>query len=256
MEKKVPKIALAYDKSTCTDGDISELRNIISDIGVIKLGLESITAPSNTLPCSVADYVTASLGREKIVLDIKLHDIPNTVEAAMRNLAGKYRGVTLHASMGPSGLKAAAKGRREILGPPGGIAPDDTALWTIAFAVTVLTSHDESECLHIFGYQPKTKVLQFAYDCIEAGIDGLVCSGQELEALQNAGIAHQFTTFVPGGRPAWASAGDQKRVLTPGELARLGADYVVIGRPILKGPYSPADAVRRINFEMEDALAA
>jgi orotidine-5'-phosphate decarboxylase len=128
--------------------------------------------------------------------------------------------------------------------------------WTIAFAVTVLTSHDDAECIHIFGDKPGPKVLQFAKDCLEFGIDGLVCSGRELALLQEHGLADKFKTFVPGGRPKWASTGDQKRTMTPAELALLGADYVVIGRPIMNGPYAPADAARRIKFEMEDALAA
>ncbi len=237
-------IILAYDKSTITADDERLLRQIGSQIDMIKVGLEAMTAYSD------GGFTIASLvyrnAREldiPVMWDIKLNDKPTVVGAATRNIA-KMPGVgifTLHASAGIAAMKAAA----------------EAAIDSRAFpaAVTVLTSLDDADCLSIFGRSPSLKVREFAEQAVEAGIKHLVCSPQELEMFRGSELGKQFTFIVPGVRPPWAQAGDQKRVMTPFEAARAGADYVVIGRPIMEAA-DPVKAARDIREELDDALAS
>jgi orotidine-5'-phosphate decarboxylase len=249
------QIALALDQSSLSHSTLDMLVAVRPLIGLLKVGLEGMTAFQDGVPVAhrAARHFSGPGKCGKVLWDIKLHDIPNTIAAAARNLCGEFSGFTMHASAGPKGLAAASAARFEKLGPRQGIEPDDVRMWTTIFGVTVLTSHDETECVHIFGDKPGAKVIQFAKDCYEQGIDGLVISGQELELLQDKGLADKFITLVPGGRPDWAAANDQKRVITPAQIARLKADYAVFGRPISNGPYPAMKAVSLINEEMAAA---
>jgi orotidine-5'-phosphate decarboxylase len=124
-------------------------------------------------------------------------------------------------------------------------------------AVTILTSLEENNAHLIFGAPSKAKVLQLARDAKIAGVDGIICSPQELELLGKQKELAGLLKVTPGVRPEWAAAGDQKRIMTPGDAIVAGATALVIGRPITKPPQevgTPADAARRIADEITEAL--
>ena len=120
-------------------------------------------------------------------------------------------------------------------------------------AVTVLTSLEENNAYLLFGAPSKAKVLQFARDAKTAGVDGIICSPQELELLGKQKELMGLIKITPGVRPEWAAVGDQKRIMTPLEAIRAGATALVIGRPITNPPVeigSPANAVNKIVEEI------
>lgn len=202
-------------------------------VGCFKVGLELLTAAGAPL---VVKLVHEHGG--KVFFDGKFDDIPNTVGAASRAVASL--GVSLfnvHASAGLEAIRAASqnKGRSRLL------------------AVTVLTSHTEESCRRVFGVSPLEKVIAFAADAAQAGADGIVCSPKELQALSKEPKLKGLLKVTPGVRPAWAETDDQKRVLSPIEAIQMGADLLVIGRPILRPPKeigSPVEAAKRIADEI------
>jgi orotidine-5'-phosphate decarboxylase len=126
---------------------------------------------------------------------------------------------------------------------------------TLLIAVTVLTSLDDHDLARVGQAAPaRDQVLRLADLARESGLDGVVCSPREIEPLR-ARLGRDFLLVTPGIRPAWAATGDQKRVMTPEEAARAGADYLVIGRPIT-GDADPAAAARRIAAEVATGTAA
>ena len=171
-----------------------------------------------------------------VFLDLKYHDIPNTVARAVRSAAdlGVWM-VDLHAS---GGLRMMEEAKR-ILEPYGKDAP-------LLIAVTVLTSMEDLDLLQIgINASPMEQVLRLAHLTQRAGLDGVVCSPQEVEILRNA-CGEEFKLVTPGIRPIGADFGDQRRVMTPTAAIRAGSDYLVIGRPITKAN-NPAEVLRSIN---------
>ena len=171
-----------------------------------------------------------------VFLDLKYHDIPNTVARAVRSAAdlGVWM-VDLHAS---GGLRMMEEAKR-ILEPYGKDAP-------LLIAVTVLTSMEDLDLLQIgINASPMEQVLRLAHLTQRAGLDGVVCSPQEVEILRNA-CGEEFKLVTPGIRPIGADFGDQRRVMTPTAAIRAGSDYLVIGRPITKAD-NPAEVLRSIN---------
>ncbi|HUL04712.1 MAG TPA: orotidine-5'-phosphate decarboxylase [Candidatus Acidoferrum sp.] len=209
----------------------------------IKLGLEFFAANG---PAGVR-AVAAPGG--PLFLDLKLHDIPNTVAGAVR-AATPLRPtlLTVHAAGGSAMLRAAADAAGEASAKAGVPRPR-------IIGVTVLTSLGESDIEAVGQRGPiadqARRLAALAQSC---GLDGVVCSPHEIAALR-ADRGAGFLLVVPGIRPAWAAAGDQKRVMTPAEAARLGADYLVIGRPITAAE-DPAAAARRIAAEVVAAAPA
>jgi len=198
-------------------------------VGLVKLGLEGFTRHGPDLLRSVQ----AASGRP-VFLDLKLHDIPNTVAgatASARELGAAM--LTLHASGGPAMIAAA----RAAAGPDG----------PLLLAVTVLTSTDEPT-LAATGVAGGTTahVLRLARLALEAGADGLVCAASELAALRHA-FGPGPALVVPGIRPDAAPADDQARTATPAEAIAAGADWIVIGRPITRAadPGLAAAAIAR-----------
>ncbi len=180
-----------------------------------------------------------------LFLDLKFHDIPDQVEGACRSAAALGASLmTVHASGGRAMLEAAARGARD--GAPGDRAPR-------VLAVTVLTSLDGSD-LHAIGVQrqPDEQVLALARLAMEAGCGGVVASPKELPLLRPA-LPAPFGILTPGIRPAGAARGDQKRVTTPADAVRGGADWLVVGRPIRQADDRVA-AARAILAEMAEAL--
>lgn len=174
-----------------------------------------------------------------VFLDLKFHDIPNTVAKAVTAAAelGVWM-VNVHASGGPRMMVAA----REALERYG----DDKPL---LIAVTVLTSMEQPELQAIGIATPiQEQVLRLATLTRDCGLDGVVCSAQEAPLLKPA-LGAEFKLITPGIRPADAELGDQRRVLTPEQACRQGSDYLVIGRPITQS-VDPAGTLARINLSL------
>ena len=187
-------------------------------------------------------------GRD-VLLDLKFHDIPNTVaEAVVEAARLGVRFVDLHASGGPAMMvaarvRAARACRAERLRRP------------VLLAVTVLTSLDTADLAAIgVSATPERQVTRLARLAARAGMDGVVCSPREIAPLRRA-LGRRLTIVTPGVRLPGAAVGDQKRVLTPGEAVAAGADYLVVGRPVLQAADPPA-AVRAIAADMRHGIRA
>lgn len=177
-----------------------------------------------------------------IFLDLKFHDIPNTVAGAVRSAAGLgVHMMTVHAAGGPAMLAAARAALDGVANPPE------------ILAVTMLTSMDAAQ-MNAIGLErgPAAQVELLAQMGVEAGIRGFVCSPQEVAAVR-ALTGPEGVLVVPGIRPAGAAVGDQKRIATPADTLRLGASYLVVGRPITHAA-DPAAAARAIVEEMAGVL--
>lgn len=204
-------------------------------VGGVKLGLEFFNSNG---PDGVRRIVDLGL---PVFLDLKFHDIPNTVAGAVRAVAGLGAAiVNVHASGGSAMLTAAAQAAAEY----GAKRP-------LVIAVTVLTSLDDDDLASVGQAAPAvSQVERLARLTLSCGLDGVVCSSAEITALR-AACGDGFRLIVPGIRPLWARAGDQKRIMTPREARDLGADVLVIGRPIT-GADDPAAAAARIAGELEE----
>ena len=213
---------------------VERVTAIGDSVGFYKIGLELFTAEGPDVVRAVRD-----LGK-RVFLDLKLHDIPRTVERAVRS--GGKLGVdlmTIHSVGGKAMIKAAADAAAEF----GADGPK-------ILAVTVLTSLDQTdlEDIGVTGRTPAEQVEAMARFAVANGANGLVCSPREVGALSKALKAG--TLFItPGVRPAGSAVGDQKRVATPADAVRDGATHLVVGRPILAAA-DPAAAARAIRAEM------
>lgn len=226
----VDRLILALDVPT-----VAEARAVVAetegDVGVYKVGLELIYAGG----VEFARELAAS--GKRVFLDGKLHDIDNTVAGAVRSiLSVGATFLTLHAY--PKTMAAAVAAR--------GDAP------LALLAVTVLTAFDDADLAEA-GYRAGVAetVAMRAAQAKAAGVDGIVCSPREVAALR-ALVGPDVLLVTPGVRPAGSAAGDQKRVATPAEAIRSGADMIVVGRPILAAPDRRA-AARAIVAEIAGA---
>jgi orotidine-5'-phosphate decarboxylase len=204
-------------------------RAVAPEIGMLKVGLELFVAEGPPVV-----RAAAALGRP-VFLDLKLHDIPNTVEGAARSAAASGASLlTVHASGGSEMVRAAVRGA----GPGVRI-----------LAVTVLTSLDRAalDAVGLAG-PPEAAVVRLARLAVDAGAHGLVCSPLEVAAVR-AAVGPQALLVIPGVRPAGAAKGDQARVATPAQAVRAGADVLVVGRPLRDAP-DPAAAARAIAAEL------
>jgi orotidine-5'-phosphate decarboxylase len=223
------KIIIALDVCD-TDAAKRLLDNLDSIPALCKIGLELFVAEGPSVVKAVQSRGCA------VFLDLKFHDIPNTVASAVRSAAGLGVAMTtLHAGGGPIMLEAAAKASE------GG----DLLL----LAVTVLTSMDGQQ-LSSTGVDitPEAQVLRLAGLAAQADIGGIVCSPMEIHAVREA-FGESLRIVTPGVRPRWSETGDQKRVMTPSEAVQAGADWLVIGRPITAAP-DPKSAYSRIVEEI------
>jgi orotidine-5'-phosphate decarboxylase len=177
-----------------------------------------------------------------VFLDLKLHDIPNTVAGAVRSVAALgAEFLTVHAAGGPAMLEAAAEAAASVPNAPQ------------LLAVTVLTSLDQLQLATIgIGHSSEDQVLRLAETASAAGINGFVASAEEVSALRQRYPA--ATLVIPGIRPAGTDTADQKRIATPAAALAAGASYLVVGRPITQAP-DPAAATRAILEEMRSATA-
>jgi orotidine-5'-phosphate decarboxylase len=198
-----------------------------------KIGLELFTSCGPSIVKAVRDR-----GSE-VFLDLKFHDIPNTAAHAVRSAAALGVAMTtLHASGGPVMLEAAAKA-----------AQDAGRTDLLLLAVTVLTSMDSAQLSATgVGAEPVDQVLRLATLASESGIGGIVCSPLEIAPVR-AALGNTLRIVTPGVRPSWAASGDQKRVMTPADALRSGADWLVIGRPVTAAG-NPSEAYARVVSEI------
>ncbi len=207
-------------------------RRLHGHVAGVKLGLEFFVANG---PAGVRAVADAGM---PVFLDLKLHDIPNTVAGAMASAVALAPAiVTIHAGGGGAMMRVAAEAARKAKSPP------------LVVAVTVLTSLDDRD-LDSVGQRPPAlaQAVRLALLAKESGLGGVVCSPHEVAAIrQSCGVG--FKLVVPGIRPASAALGDQKRVMTPAEAVAAGADHLVIGRPITQAR-DPVAAAQSIAAEL------
>ncbi len=240
MNQILPKDRIVVALDVETPGQalalVEKLRGLV---GMFKIGKQLFTAVG-------PDIVRQVVGMgEKVFLDLKFHDIPNTVAAA--GVEAARLGVSIfnvHALGGSAMMRATVEAvnnlsERENLPKP------------LILAVTVLTSHDQDSLREIgIEAEIKDQVRRLAQLASASKIDGVVASPHEIVSLRTAISNPEFVILTPGVRPVGAALNDQKRVMTPGEAVAAGSDYLVIGRPIT-GADDPAEAVQKIIKEIE-----
>jgi orotidine-5'-phosphate decarboxylase len=201
-----------------------------------KVGMELFTAAGPAILEPIIERGHA------VFLDLKFHDIPNTVAGAVRSSAALgVRMLTVHAGGGPAMLAAALKALDGVENPPQ------------LLAVTVLTSMDGPQLGSVGLSRPAHEQVELlARMGVSAGVRGFVCSPEEVENLREI-TGPEGVLVIPGIRPAGAAVGDQKRIATPADALRRGASYLVVGRPITQAD-DPAEAAEAIVQEMAEAL--
>ena len=215
-----PMSPLIVALDTADHAHLLELaRQVTPHAGLLKVGLQAFTALG---PTAVADVAAL----RPVFLDLKLHDIPNTVAGAAAAAADAGAAMlTVHAAGGAAMIAAAAKA-----------APDVTIL-----AVTVLTSLDDEELAAVGQPPAAEQVPRLAALAVAAGAGGIVCSPAEVEAVR-AAVGPDVAVVVPGIRPAGSAPDDQARVATPAAAMAAGASSIVVGRPITAAADPPAAA--------------
>jgi len=213
------------------------VEQLYDEVGAFKIGMQLYNAEGPSIVKEIQ-----RLGG-KVFIDLKLHDIPNTVAEATKVLTNLQAFImTLHAGGGKKMLAAAAKAAAESV-PENGCKP-------LVVAVTVLTSLSQQEFTEEIGVERSIaeQVVIWAKMAKEAGLAGVVASPQEIEVIRQA-CGPDFVIITPGIRPLWAAANDQSRIMTPKQAVQAGANYLVIGRPITADK-EPKAAARRIVEEI------
>ena len=231
---KLPRIYVALDYHNRIQADAMVAQLDPQRVG-LKVGKELFTTEG---PDWVAEQVERGFS---VFLDLKFHDIPNTVAKAVAAAARlNVDIVNVHASGGLKMMQAAKQALADFETPP------------LLIAVTVLTSMDETDLQAIgIDRSVEQQVLKLAQLAKQAGLDGVVCSAQEAEMLHQR-LGNEFKLVTPGIRPANAQSDDQKRTLTPREALEKGVDYMVIGRPITQSE-NPHQTVLQLLDEMGNA---
>lgn len=231
------RILVALDVDTA-DAALALARDLRGHVGGFKVGLELVNAAGTDIFSRLTDA-----GADRIFYDAKFHDIPNTVAGAVR--AAARRGVwmvNVHACGGGAMLRAAREAANTVDNPP------------LLIGVTVLTSIDEATLnndLRVPG-TVEDHVAHLARLCQSSGLDGVVASPREITTIRDA-CGPEFITVIPGVRPAGVAAHDQARIATPGDAAKNGARYLVVGRAITHAA-DPAAAADSIAAEITEAL--
>ena len=248
-EKVTPIVALDVRSAAAALAIVDQLG---TSCRFYKIGSELFTSEGPSI-------VKAIMGRgAAIFLDLKFHDIPNTVQGAVRSAALLgVRILTVHASGGKAMMEAAVLGAKEAAMILASDVPADavsTGVWdkmtkpqVEIFAVTVLTSFDAAGLGESWGRpiaDVRAEVLRLARITADAGLQGIVCSGAEAAEVRDS-LGGKLATLVPGIRMAGGAAQDQARVVTPGEAAAAGAKYIILGRAVT-GAKSPRDAMSEV----------
>lgn len=235
-----PRDYLIFPLDVPTRADAMKYVNLLKeDVGLFKVGLELFISQG---PAILQDI--HEVAGNKVFLDLKLHDIPATVQRAFK-VASTYgpEFVTVHCDQGEGSLKEIAESN-----------PGNTKI----LAVTLLTSLS-SKNIEVMGYKDtyardlSELVLLRARIAMEAGCQGIVCSGHEVAKVKR--YLPNLIAVTPGIRPAWSlvDRDDQKRIVTPQKAVQDGADYIVVGRPV-RDAKDPRDAARRVAEEIASGL--
>jgi len=238
MKKASEMLCVALDTPSMKEA-ISLVGRLDDGAGYVKVGLELFTISGSRI---VIELLELGL---KVFLDLKLHDIPNTVSGAVRGAAGLGVSLlTLHASGGPEMIRAARRAAEEA-------APEERPR---LLAVTVLTSLNAKLLEDTFGVamEPAELALRLARMAKNSGADGVVCSPREAAAIREE-CGKEFMIVTPGIRPEGSETADQKRITTPADAILAGSDLLVVGRPITKAP-DPAAAAKNILQSIEKAM--
>jgi orotidine-5'-phosphate decarboxylase len=232
------RIIIALDVQTKEEG--IALVSKLKEARTFKVGLELFIGEGPAL------FKKLKALRKDVFLDLKLHDIPNTVAGAVRSaFRHGVQMMTVHTSGGREMMAKAAETARQVSEELGRPKP-------ILLGVTVLTSLKGDDLEEIgMGPDVARQVVRLAGLAKAAGMDGIVCSPQEIEVLRKE-FGRDLVIVTPGIRPLWAAAQDQKRIMTPAEAVAKGADYLVIGRPVTGAP-SPQEAFLKIVEELDQA---
>ena len=227
------RIIVALDTDS-PEAALETVTALTGEVGLFKIGMELFPRGGPELVRRIRE------AGFDVFLDLKFHDIPNTVAGAVRSAAALgVKFATVHASGGRAMLMAAAKSAR--------------GTGTTLLAVTILTSLDDADLADVgFSLGTADAVARLAGLAVSCGIEGIVCSAKEVAAVR-ARVGKGITLVTPGVRMPEDAAGDQKRVVTPADAIFGGADYIVVGRPITKAE-DPAAAARSIAASMRDAL--
>jgi orotidine-5'-phosphate decarboxylase len=219
------RLIVAIDVDSA-EAALRSAKRLAGHVGMFKIGLELFVAEGP----SVVRLLRKEVPDVEIFLDLKLHDIPNTMRGAIRSARSLgARFITVHAGSGTAHLRACVEEAGDSLG---------------VLAVTVLTSQDEHACREAGHKRTPQELVEMRAVCArEAGCAGVVCSGQELSRVR--AVAPRLFRVVPGIRPRGADTGDQKRVMTPMRAVAEGATHLVVGRPIMQAddPAAAADAI-------------
>lgn len=233
------RIILALDVDTHEEA-IKLVKELAPYVGAFKIGMQLY----NSIGPTIVQEVNQLGGR--VFVDLKFHDIPNTVGAAGKVLT------RLQCHM----FNVHAAGGREMMQRVAGEVKKEAAALGIepplVLAVTVLTSISEQQLkeeMYVEGLNVRELVVKWAVMAKESGLDGVVCSPREITAIRDA-CGAEFKIVTPGIRPSWSEANDQKRITTPWDALDMGADYMVIGRPITQAD-NPRAAAMRIIEELE-----
>jgi orotidine-5'-phosphate decarboxylase len=232
------KIIIALDVDTKEEalGLATGLKDLA---GAFKVGLQLY---NNTGPGIVTELAGTGV---KVFLDLKFHDIPNTASRAAEAVVGLGAFMfNLHASGGSKMMAQAAEAAKKRAAALGITPP-------LLLGVTVLTSMSEHELRDELGVARPLdeQVSSLALLCRDAGLDGVVASAREIPLIRKT-CGEKFLIVTPGVRPAWAAQNDQERTVTPACAVNLGADYVVVGRPVTAAP-KPQEALQRLLAEMD-----
>ena len=232
------RIVLALDLDSDREA-LAVVNELAGSVGMFKVGHQLFTAYGPDIVRRIIDT------GGKVFLDLKYHDIPNTVAKASAEAVKLGVAIfNVHALGGADMMKAAAESAGETAARLGVPVP-------LVLAVTILTSMDAQSLrreLKITRSLPR-QVSHLARMAQRTGMHGVVASPQEIRLLRRA-IKQPFVVLTPGVRPVWAAIDDQKRIMTPGQAIAAGADYIVVGRPVLKAK-DRAEAVMKIVEEIE-----
>ena len=228
------KLIVALDVDSF-DKAVNLIEILDGDVDIFKVGI----APFTDYGQKILDFLSEK--GKKVFLDLKFHDIPNTVRNATKVACKKnVFMMNFHCMGGPAMLEAASVAVKEI----------QIENKPILLGVTVLTSMTQEDLTNIgIAEEVEVKVLAFAEMAKASGMDGVVASAKEAKRIKEK-VGKEFIVVTPGVRPEWASKGDQKRVLTPKAALEAGADYLVVGRPIIQAE-DPQQAARKIIEEID-----
>jgi orotidine-5'-phosphate decarboxylase len=226
-----PKVLIALDFADA-DSALAFVKNVDSKQCRLKVGKELFAVAG---PSFVSNLIDAGFD---VFLDLKYHDIPNTVAKAVQAAArlGVWM-VNVHALGGRKMMEAAKAALADFEKPP------------LLIAVTVLTSMEQGDLEELgLGGTPEENVVRFAKLAQSSGLDGVVCSAQEAAKLR-AELGDDFCLVTPGIRPAGSAVNDQKRIMTPKDAMEAGSSYLVIGRPITQAE-QPLQVLKEINASL------